>query len=301
MMKHFPYHIQHNTTFLLLDQVVSLGKTGDVESWEVSERTGVSEADYRQRIVGFLRQIGVLQSNILGPFGGRLATLRDDRPELVGESVHLRLATMRHTQPRARFSLAYETMCVWLCERGDFTLDEASRSTLAGHVIEHAARVYDVDPGGIAFSKSSVNGGMIWLRATAPPALIIGSDQFARRNAVSALSVLWAIDALYRREGVPFGTRLSLTEDREACLAHWLLLDPNALTANLSLAGRTEGTRKTGTGSAWLTLGTEGGFGSWLLLTAPCPVGATQPNTDDSDLTPQSETETGGAEETEGD
>jgi hypothetical protein len=281
-------HIQHNTTLAAVEAALSLFQRKEgADAYEFAEYTGMADSVAAKLVFPALRQMGIIQGNNLAPFGSRLATLRDDHPELIGEAVHLRLATLHLVHPRIRFSLAYETVCAWLCERGDFTLDDTSRSLLAGHVIEYAAHVYEVDPGGIAFSKSSVNGAMIWLRATMPPVLTSGTDQFTRRDAVSALSVLWAVDALYRCEGVPFGTRLSLTEEREACLSRWLLIEPNALSANLSLAARTEGIRRTSTNIAWLTLGTEGGFGAWLLLAAPAAVGTSQPGEDDSDLSSQ--------------
>jgi hypothetical protein len=292
-------HIQHNTNLLGVEAALAQCTYGrELDAFEFAEQAGMADSVASKLVLPALRQLGVLNGSTLAPFGVRLAALREDRPELVGEAVHLRLATLHHARPHVRFSLAYETLCAWLFERGDFDLDEPSRSTLAGHVIEQAARVYGVDPGSIAFSKSSVNGGMIWLRATEPPVLASGSDRFARRKTVAALSVLWAVDALYRREGVPFGTRLSLTEERETCLARWLLLDPQTLSATLSLAARTDGARRTATGAPWLTLGTEGGFGAWLLLAAPCPVGALTPDADDSDLTVSGEPDAAGDEET---
>jgi hypothetical protein len=283
-------HIQHNTTLSAVEAALSLfHKNERCGAHEYAEYLGMADTVAVKLVLPALRQMGVIQGHNLAPFGSRLCTLRDDHPELVGEAVHLRLAILHHLQPRFRFSFAYETVCAWLCERGDFILDDASRSLLAGHVIEHSARVYEVDSGGIAFSKSSVNGAMIWLRATMPPVLTAGSDQFTRRDAVSALSIMWALDALYRLEIVPFGTRLSLTEEREACLCRWLLIEPNSLFTNLSLSVRTEGGRRTSTNTAWLTLGTEGGFGVWVLLAAPAPVGASQPGEDDSDLTAMEE------------
>jgi hypothetical protein len=281
-------HIQHNTTLAAVHAALSLFQRSEgADPYQFAEYTGMADSVAVKLVLPTLRQMGVIQGKMLAPFGRRLCALRDNHPELIGEAVHLRLSILHLIHPSIRFSLSYATVCAWLCERGDFVLDDTSRSVLAGHVIEDAARFYAVDPGSIAFSKSSVNGAIIWLRSTNPPALASGNDQFRLRNAVSALSILWAVDALYRRDCVPFGTRLSLTEEREALLCRWLLIEPNSLFANLSLSARTEGARRTSTNSAWLTMGTEGGFGTWLLLAAPAAVGASHPGEDDSDLTAQ--------------
>jgi hypothetical protein len=225
----------------------------------------------------------------LAPFGIRLAALRNERPELLGDALHLRLATLYIQQPHARFSFAYAAIADWLWDRGDTAFKDETRSELVGVVIERAAQTFGVDAGTIAFSKTSVSGAAHWLEATSPPVLSRETGRFKRRHSVPALCVLWAIDALYRAEGVAPGTRLSLTEERRTRLCQWLLLDPDAFTAILPLVARTEGVRKTATQAPWLTLGTEGGFGKWCLLAATCPIGATapganEPDTDTSDI-----------------
>ena len=205
----------------------------------------------------------------------------------MGEALHLCLATLHTTRQGTNFSWAYQAICDYLWARGDCVFREETRSELVGIIIHQAAQTFDVDAGTIAFSKTSMNGASHWLAATHPPALDEVTNQFKRRLSVSAFSILWAIDALYRAENGVWGTRLSLSEANTTRLCQWLLLEPDALPAVLSLAERTEGGRKTATGSKWLTVGAEGGYGRWVLLAAPCPVGAMEPgvpsDTEDAD------------------
>src|SRR5262249_14934709 len=153
-------------------------------------------------------------------------------------------------------------------ERGEFTMDTDGQAEMVGVVLRKAAEVYGFDPAAIAFSKNSVLGARHWLAVTDPPAL--QGDFFRRRHAASALAALWHVDALHRGRTIPFGTRFSLNGENEERLARVLLLDADALSRALEVTARTEGTRRLGV-APWLTTGTEGGFGRWLLLAGPCP------------------------------
>jgi hypothetical protein len=270
------FHIQHNTNLGAVQAALSLATaTSRLDLYDYAERIGFSDSVAAKLVLPFLRQIGLLtKEGAHAQFGDRLLSLRDERPELLGEALHARLYVLHLANPGAFFSLAYALLCDWLTDRGEFVMDGDGQAELVAVVVGRLAEKLELDPAGIAFSKTSVQGAMHWLEATDPSALRDGV--FRQRHAAPTLAVLWAVDTLYRTQGISFGTRLSLGEENETRLAHMLLLDPEDLASVLEVTARTEGSSKVGD-VRWLALGTEGGFGRWLLLSGPCPIGAFAP------------------------
>jgi hypothetical protein len=281
------FHIQHNTDIRAVQAALSLATPASpLDLYDFAERIGFSDSVAAKLVLPFLRQIGLLgKGGDLAPFGHRMAGLWDERPEMLGEAVHARLYALHLARPEAHFSFAYATLCDWLTDRGEFVMDGDGQAELVGVVVRKSAEMLGFDPAGIAFSKSSIQGAMHWLEVTDPPALADG--MFRRRHAAPALAVLWAVDTLYRARRISFGTRLSLDEENESHLVRMLLIDPEDLASVLTATARTEGSSKVND-VRWLTLGTEGGFGRWLLMSSTCPVGALAPgNPGDDPMEPR--------------
>lgn len=267
----YPFHIQHNTGLSVISQVVSCGDCGSLTARVLAERTGKLESDILKRIRAPLAQMDVLREWRLTPYGKRLVRLQSEQPDLLGEAMHTQIYTLHWRNPSIYFSFAYATLCDWLCDRGTFTLDDHGQATLVNVVLNNAAETYGLDPAEIAFSKTSVQGAMHWLEATEPPVLV--DRRFQVRYAAPVHTLLWVVNVLYTRKRIRHGTRLSLDPETEATLCHAMLLAPDALYHTLEVTQRAHDYRRGG----FFGTGTEGGFGRWLLLIHPIPVGALEP------------------------
>jgi hypothetical protein len=268
------FHIQHNTFVSSVEAAIAIiSREEPLVIIDYAEAQGIAESVAEKLVLPFLRQSSILDKNReLTTLGKRLARVREERPELLGEAMHVQLYSLYQTNPSARFSFAYATLCDWLCERGEFTLDSDGQATLVSIVLERAREELGLDPDTIAFSKTSIQGASHWLETTDPPALI--ENQFRRRHAAPLHTILWLIDRLYRQRDIPHGVRISLDEDIETYLCHGALLDPTALYPTLDIAQRTfDANRRDG----FFSIGSEGGFGRFLLLSRPLPLGALEP------------------------
>ena len=266
--KRLPFHIQHNTTPTVVGLMVMNSDEDEIAPEKVSSVIGVKTSSLQKRIAPFLRQLGVLDGWRLSEFGERLKVLGQSHPDLLAEALHVHLYTLHWRQPDAYFSFAYTTICDWLWERGTWVLDGQGKAELVGVVVNAAAEKFGVDANQIAFSQNSVHGAINWLKALNPS--VITRDQksgrFSLRDACPVQTLLWSIDALYhhpqwRRD---YGVRIILDDERLTQLCKICLVDLDGLEKMLDFAVRT---------CSRLTIGTEGGFGRWLSLTEPIPVG----------------------------
>ncbi len=264
MPKKLPFHIQHNTTPELVGMTVTRSDVNEFEPEKISAVVGVKSDSIRKRIAPFLRQMGILDGWRLGEFGRRLRQLMQSRPDLLAEAMHVHLYTLHWLQPDAYFSFAYATICDWLWERGVWKLDGRNKAELVGIVTRKAAEKFGVDASQIAFSINSVNGALKWLKALNPP--VVRNDAFSLRSACPVQTLLWSVDALYHHPQWhrDYGIRIALDEERRTQLCKICLVDFDSLEKVLEFALKTD--RR-------LNIGTEGGFGRWLSLTAPIPVG----------------------------
>ncbi len=267
-IKQLPFHIQHNTTPTIVSLAVMKGDINRVALEEMSSVIGVKFSSLQKRIVPFMRQLGILDGWRLSEFGERLRVLGQSYPDLLAEALHVHLYTLHWRQPDTYFSFAYATICDWLWERGTWVLDGRGKAELVGVVVNAAAERYDVDASQIAFSLNSVHGAINWLKALNPS--VITKDQksgrFSLREACPVQTLLWGIDALYhhpqwRRD---YWVRIILDDRRLTQLCKICLVDLDGLEKMLEFAVRT---------CSRLKVGTEGGFGRWLVLTEPIPVG----------------------------
>ncbi|MEJ7615103.1 MAG: hypothetical protein SQA66_15875 [Candidatus Fervidibacter sacchari] len=266
--KRLPFHIQHNTTPTVVGLMVMNSDEDEIAPEKVSSVIGVKTSSLQKRIAPFLRQLGVLDGWRLSEFGERLKVLGQSHPDLLAEALHVHLYTLHWRQPDAYFSFAYATICDWLWERGTWVLDGRGKAELVGVVVNAAAEKYGVDASQIAFSQNSVSGAINWLKALNPSVITRDkkSGRFFLRDACPVQTLLWSIDALYhhpkwRRD---YGVRIILDDERLTQLCKICLIDLDGLEKMLDFAVRT---------CSRLTIGTEGGFGRWLSLTEPIPVG----------------------------
>ena len=264
MPKKLPFHIQHNTTPTVVKQILHLASDRQISLETLSKVLGYSKGTTEKVVVPFLRQMGILDGWRLGEFGRQLRQLMQSRPDLLEEAMHVHLYTLHWRQPDAYFSFAYATICDWLWERGVWKLDGRNKAELVGIVTRKAAEKFGVDASQIAFSINSVNGALKWLKALNPP--VVRNDAFSLRSACPVQTLLWSVDALYHHPQWhrDYGIRIALDEERRTQLCKICLVDFDSLEKVLEFALKTD--RR-------LNIGTEGGFGRWLSLTAPIPVG----------------------------
>jgi hypothetical protein len=264
MAKRWRFHIQHNTTVETVAKILRLPEDTLPRSDDISRIIGYGKGTTEKVIIPFLRQIGILDGWRLSEFGERLKVLGQSHPDLLAEALHVHLYTLHWRQPDAYFSFAYATICDWLWERGGWKLEGKNKAELVGIVARKAAEKFGVDAHQIAFSINSVNGALNWLKALNPP--VVRNDAFSLRSACPIQTLLWGVDALYHHPQWhrDYGIRIALDEERRTQLCKICLVDLDGLERVLEFALITD--RR-------LNIGTEGGFGRWLSLTAPIPVG----------------------------
>ncbi|MCS7186062.1 MAG: hypothetical protein RMK89_03810, partial [Armatimonadota bacterium] len=85
-------------------------------------------------------------------------------------------------------------------------------------------------------------------------------------------TLLWAVNALYQQPKWrrSYGIRMQLDDEKLTLLCRVCLTDLDGLEKVLGMAERVYDYRRPG---GFFGLGTEGGFGRWLILTKPLPVG----------------------------
>ena len=265
--KRLPFHIQHNTTPIVVVKTLQSATNEQLSSETMSRVLSFSKGT-TVHIAAFMRQIGILDGWRLSEFGERLKVLGQSYPDLLAEALHVHLYTLHWRQPDAYFSFAYATICDWLWERGNWALDGRGKAELVGVVVNAAAEKFGVDASQIAFSQNSVSGAINWLKALKPP--VIKGEQkgnrFTLREACPVQTLLWSIDALYHHPQWQrdYWVRIILDEERLIQLCKICLVDLDGLEKMLEFAVRV---------CPRLNIGTEGGFGRWLLLTEPIPVG----------------------------
>ena len=266
--KQLPFHIQHNTTLTVIAKTLRFPTNEQITPETLSGALGCAKGTVEKVIAPALRQLGVLDGWRLSEFGERLKVLGQSHPDLLAEALHVHLYTLHWRQPDAYFSFAYATICDWLWERGTWVLDGQGKAELVGVVVNAAAEKYGVYASQIAFSQNSVHGAINWLKALNPSVITRDkkSGRFFLRDACPVQTLLWSIDALYhhpkwRRD---YGVRIILDDERLTQLCKICLVDFDGLEKMLEFAVRT---------CPRLRIGTEGGFGRWLVLTEPIPVG----------------------------
>lgn len=187
--------------------------------------------------------------------------------------MHVHLYTLHWTQPDTYFSFAYATICNWLWERGEWKLDSRSVAHLVSVVVDAVEQTYGVGANQIAFSTNSVRGALNWLRALDPPVLTrSGGEVFRQRLTCPLQTLLWTVDALYhhpqwRRD---YGVRMQLDNERLTLLSKICMTNLDSLERVLEMAGQVYNYSQP---EGFFGIGTEGGFGRWLILTKPFPVG----------------------------
>lgn len=294
-MKKLPFHIQHNTTPAVMQRILTVSANGDLTSERVQALLSIKESVLTKVLAPFLRQLGILDGWQLSKLGQRLAALVATNPDLLAEAAHVHLYTLHWRDESAYFSFAYAAICNWLWERGERVLDSHTMAELVGVVVAKAAEDYAIGTEGIAFSKNSVHGALHWLMALQPPAIVERAGNmgqrtregvskkaeskkgrrkfFQRRGTCPVQTLLWAASALYehpesRRD---YGVRMALNEERRRALCSITLLTEEALEWMLQLTEQLYDYRRP---EGFFGVGTEGGFGRWLILTRPVPTGS---------------------------
>ncbi|MFN3421099.1 MAG: hypothetical protein ACK40X_05170 [Armatimonadota bacterium] len=217
-----PFHIQHNTTPVVVKTIVT-------KLDAAIEETPFSPGTW-SKIKPFLHQLDILTTNgTLTPLGERLRRLVAQEPELLGEAMHGHLYTLYRFNSAVRFSFAYATICDWLWERRQGIVTGRVMAELVSIVVERGSAVYGIPPEEIAFSPNSVRGAFHWLKSLHPPVLERNPASkawlFHRRRQCPPLAVLWALSTWWQLNNVPVGEWVTWHEALEDFLSRCLMLD----------------------------------------------------------------------------
>lgn len=272
-MKDSPFHIQQNLTPERLANILRSSSNGDIGIRCLVDACGLVHTVVERVILPFLRQIGLLRAEDLcfTELAHKLHRLQETQSQLLPEAVHQILATSYVFNMSKRFSWAYARVVDLLWQRGEVRLESSTISQIVGQVVQDAVDVFGVSVEKVAFSADSVRGVFNWLRAL-EPAVIEDSGKttiFKRRYFCPIVAFLWAVDFLYKTSDTPHGVRLFLSPERSDQLCRLCVLDPSGLHNVVMMAKRTTDYQRGGV----FDTGTEGGFGRWILLAKPFPVG----------------------------
>ena len=219
-----------------------------------------------QHIAPLMRQLGLLEDKAyaLTELGRAFHRLNEEFPSLLPEAVHHLLYTAHVFDETNRHSWAYAKVVDVLWASGERALDSLARQQIVAQVVDEAAQRFKLDARDVAFSGDSVRGVLKWLGALDPPAATDSgkASMFRRRYFCPAAQFLWAVDFVYRANMTAYGVRMFLTPERIDQLCKLCVLDPAGLENVLEMAKRTSDYERGG----MFDYGTEGGFGSWILL-----------------------------------
>lgn len=275
MPKRMSFHVQQNLTPQRLQAILShadavSGKKADLSP--LSVKCDLSVNVLEKVVLPFVRQLGLLNAAGLSltDLGTQFYQFAQQSPALFPEAVHHLLYTAHRFDEGKRFSWAYARVVDALWTSGERTLDGGTTAQLVGMVVDEASQTFDVPTEQIAFSRDSVRGALNWLQSLEPPVVTNEGkvDTFRRRYFCPAISLLWAVNFLYRVTSTSYGVRMFLTSERVEQLCKLCVLDPSGLENVLMVAKRMSDYDRGGV----FDYGTEGGFGWWLLLARPCPV-----------------------------
>ncbi|MBD2580167.1 hypothetical protein [Oscillatoria sp. FACHB-1406] len=268
MEKRLTLHIQQNTT---LDRFISILTFLNEGETDIDRLAGICQVGVpvlQKLIFPFLRSILILSKKTppqLTPLGKVAATIQLQEPSLLGDFLHLLLYSLHFEEPNKRFSWAYATLVRQLWLRKEVILSSAEKKFLVGQTIDTASHKFEISASDIAFSESSVAGGLNWLRSLSPNVLESEGklERFNRRYFCAAPIVIKAADSLYRYQQRSYGVRIFLREDIQERLCQMLLLDPSGLENTLENAKQTYDYDRGGL----FDWGYEGGYGQWVMLT----------------------------------
>jgi len=261
----YPFHIQHNTTPMVLKVVLNSAFQQPVNIDDLVYELN-QKRDTISHILPFVRQMGLIdKNNRISELGRRFHTLDE---KLLPEAVHNLLYTSHFFDEEKHFSWAYSKIVDTLWKSEEKIIN---RSDLVGMIVEEASHVYKVSRDSIPFSQNSIGGAMNWIGALDPPVMRKegNNEVFCRRYFCSVTTFFWAVDFIYRLTDTPYGTRLFLTDERIEQICRLCLLDPSGLDNVIMLSKRISDYERGGV----FDHGTKGGFGRWLLLSKPAPLG----------------------------
>lgn len=199
--KSIPFHIQHNTTPRNIFPALCLAKQGKLCARELAKQGGFSLGT-SAHIIPFIKQMGLLDSTLrLTEMGERFYDLISERPDLLGEAMHVHLYTLHWFKPEVRFSWAYAQVIDSIRSPAGFvTLSGQFASRLAKCIRVKACAELGIPIERIAFSQNSVRGALIWLESLNPPVIRKeGRDKrLELRHTCPRETLLWAADALKR-------------------------------------------------------------------------------------------------------
>ncbi|MDY7012184.1 MAG: hypothetical protein SVX43_01070 [Cyanobacteriota bacterium] len=268
MRKRLTLHIQQNTTLDRLTSILTFFEEEETDLDRLASICQVGVPVLQKLIFPFLRSILVLSKNTppkLTKLGKVAAKIQLQEPSLLGDFLHLLIYSLHLEEPNKRFSWAYATLARQLWLRQEVVLSPAEKKFLVGQTIDTASHQFELLKSEIAFSESSVAGGLNWLRSLSPNVLESEGklERFHRRYFCAAPILVKAADTLYRYQQRSYGVRIFLREDIQERLCQMLLLDPTGLDNTLENAKQTYDYDRGGL----FDWGYEGGYGQWVMLT----------------------------------
>lgn len=241
------FHIQQfSTPKLLRDIFTAVFSLDSITSNTLSARVALGEYTLKAAALPFLRQLGLIERQPgagdairLTPWAKALRSTSDGAPGLLGEAIHLHLATRYHANRDMRASWAYATAVGHLWDRAPLACPPAVRDQLAAQIRVAGAAAYGLALDRVAFSGDSVRGVMHWLGALTPRVIEGrgGAVRIGRRTTCPVPAVWWAVGVLdgQAREDAAGGP-VVVDDARRVALARLLFLEPTAVEPMLRLA-----------------------------------------------------------------
>lgn len=223
-------HVRHEVTpdrVLAVLQGLSVGEDVDhITQWE--------------RQLTRLRQLGLVEQNIISPLGDNVLAIIQRNPDLWGEIGHFLHYSLWDSDKGKQlgFPWTYQkfTDAVWRLD--SFELAAGLRETITSSLINLAEDEPDIDlttfrKQAASISKDSLNGVINWLAALVPP-VITHDARFERRHFCSPELLLLAVGHVAQRTEAELGIDLLLTPARREAICRLCLLEPAALDRALN-------------------------------------------------------------------
>lgn len=229
------FHFEHNVTPKHVAALLALfGSEKALNKEEIRDRLKanahrISDDYLRRNLIGLvgigsLRKVGA--SFELSELGDRLARLLQFRPNVFFDLMHyLYYATWdQNPSEQVAFSWTYQNICDILWASRPSKIDG---NAVANEIYRRIEREFS-QAQKPSISHWAVHGVCNWLATLDPPFMKPGSKNHSSegRRTCSPELILLAIDYLYRKNGIPYGTTLLLDEPKIAAITAFCLLYP---------------------------------------------------------------------------
>lgn len=229
------FHFEHNVTPKHVAALLALfGSEKALDKEAIRDRLKANahsiSDDYLGRNLVMLVNIGSLRkvgaSFELSELGDRLARLLQFRPNIFFDLMHYLYHATWDENPseQVAFSWTYQNICDILWASRPSKIDG---NAVANEIYRRIEREFSqVQKSSI--SHWAVQGVCNWLAALDPPFMKPGTKNHSSegRHACSPELIILAIDYLYRKNGIPYGTTLLLDEPKITAITAFCLLHP---------------------------------------------------------------------------